>query len=64
MPDLPVIRTLPLTVTLPTGRPSHQPLVEFGTVLAVWLCFGWLAYKIIRTARRLDTGGQVKAKLS
>lgn len=42
-----------LTITLPTGKPSHQPFVEYGTVAAIWLGFAWLIYKIWRLNRRL-----------
>ncbi len=43
-----------ISITLPTGHTSHQPLVELGTVVTVWLGFAWLGYKILRLRRRLS----------
>ncbi|ORY31610.1 hypothetical protein BCR39DRAFT_558075 [Naematelia encephala] len=53
--DLPEIYTSPksLTLLLPTGHPSHQPLVAIVTAISIWLGFFYLVYKIFRLTRRL-----------
>ncbi|WVF67297.1 hypothetical protein IAT40_002048 [Kwoniella sp. CBS 6097] len=38
----------PVEIHLPTGKMSHQPLVESVTTLVIWLGWAWLVYKIIR----------------
>ncbi|WVW86409.1 hypothetical protein I302_108455 [Kwoniella bestiolae CBS 10118] len=51
--QLPVIRSSPVQITLPTGRHSHQPFVEVVTPLVIWLGWGWLVYKIFRLRSRV-----------
>jgi hypothetical protein len=59
---LPVVPTMPISVMLPTGKPSHQPLVEVGTMAVVWACFGYLAWKIWKTSLRLRAGRDLERK--
>ncbi|OCF34246.1 hypothetical protein I316_04199 [Kwoniella heveanensis BCC8398] len=40
--------TAPIEIHLPTGKMSHQPLVEGVTTLVIWLGWAWLVYKILR----------------
>lgn len=47
--------TSSLILTLPVGHPSHLPPVEQGTVLAVWACAGWVAWKAWIAFRRSRT---------
>lgn len=46
-----------VTIQLPAGKPSDQSLVEAGAVLTVWLCFAYLAYKIIKLYNRAASSG-------
>lgn len=41
----------PLEIALPTGQSVHKPLVTFGTVIVVWSCWAWLAYKLYISRR-------------
>ena len=46
--NFPPIDVNPVSVTLPAGRPSHLPLVEFGTTVAMWLGAFYIIYVILR----------------
>lgn len=51
----------PITLTLPTGHPSHQLSVEIITALVIWLGGVYLVWKIWRLVCRVgkdETGGK------
>ncbi|WVQ94896.1 hypothetical protein IAU59_001982 [Kwoniella sp. CBS 9459] len=45
----------PVEIHLPTGKMSHQPLVEGVTTLVIWLGWAWLVYKILRLRSRTSS---------
>ena len=61
-PDLSEIHVEPLSVTLPTGIPSHQSKVEFTTTGVIWLGFFYLVYKVVRLGQRMDKAKSNVAK--
>ncbi|WRT69996.1 uncharacterized protein IL334_006989 [Kwoniella shivajii] len=57
---LPNLNPLPVEITLPTGKHSHQHLVELITPLCIWSGWAWLVYKMLRLRGRVSILGRAK----
>ncbi|WVR09621.1 hypothetical protein IAU60_006693 [Kwoniella sp. DSM 27419] len=55
MAVLPLAPVHPVRIILPTGKMSHQPLVETVTTLVIWLGWAWLVYKILKVRTRASS---------
>ncbi|WWC64836.1 uncharacterized protein I303_107450 [Kwoniella dejecticola CBS 10117] len=54
---LPILHPTPVEIIIPTGKHSHQPLVELVTPLVIWCGWAWLVYKIFKLRSRIKNSG-------
>ncbi|OXG21391.1 hypothetical protein C367_04199 [Cryptococcus neoformans Ze90-1] len=51
---VPTVHPLPVSLTLPTGRHAHQPVIEVITPLVIWLGWAWIAWKLWKLKSRVS----------